>query len=602
MAGDDELHVTQWVAVGVLLLVVLLVPAAVGLAAWAKRRYARAVVRLQAAMARDEGALPALAPVVGHTKSASAERKLTTLESDVVPAQAQAKALEVEVVPAQSLLRRGATAGDPTRAARRLRRRVLATQFVAGSLYWWTLLLCAAVALLWWQQLDASPAPASDDGGGGGWAGHLVLWPLAFLPPLFGWAFQAGLPERRVWAVAGAVALGFAAGLAWLADGWVAGAAIGAVLALVAALLAAFLRPAVRGAGPPLVAALTVALLAFSVGVAILVAFDDSADDTPITALDWSLAGVALLLLLAGAAWLARRLLLRLARRYADKRFSEMQLALGAYWGVLTAFTAAGVLMLSFDERTGASMEWVALVVVLVWGVWRVLQRVALWWARRGAPPALGALLMLRVFKPSDRSEVFTDRFLARWRFAAPVWMIAGADLAGAYMEPDEFFAFLGRRLHEHFIADATEVDVRVRSLDVARDPDARFRVSELFCSNSTWKATVLALMDRAGVVLLDLREYTPERAGTRFELEALLARVPLQRIVVIVDARDDLAPLREQIGAIWRRVAPGAAAPGVPGTAAPRLLLVQVGEGSGAEMRGLFTATAAAAAVPALR
>lgn len=573
MVTDDDLNPTQWVAVLVALLV-LLVPLAVALAAWCKRRYARAVVQLQATLAAEAGSAPP-AP-------ASAPAARVWPATPVPP-------LQIVTLPAAGV--GSAAASDPAAPARRLRRRVLAVQFVAGLAYWWLLLLCIAIALAWWQEL-AGPTPDSA-AELGSLATNALLWPLLVLPAALGWAFQAGLREGRVWAAAALGALVFGAGLVGAGVGWVAGAGTAGLAALLAALLAAFLRPAVRGAGPPLVAALTVGLLVYGVLVSLAVALDDTADTGPITWREGTLAAALLLALLAPAAWVAWRVLLRLARRYAAKRFSEMQLALGAYWGLVTAFAAGLVLLLAFDERTGATMEWVALAIALVWFAWRGLQRAALWSARRGAGAPLGALLMLRVFKPSQRSEAFTDRFLARWRFAAPVWMIAGPDLAGACMEPDEFFAFLGRRLRERFIADVAELPARLQALDGERDPDGRFRVSELFCSNATWKAAVLALIGRAGVVLLDLREYTAARAGTRFELEAVLRRVPLQRVVIIVGAGDDPAPLQAEIQAAWQRAggpAGGGAEPAV-------LRLLQVGPGDDAEMKGLFRAAATAAA-----
>ena len=42
---------------------------------------------------------------------------------------------------------------------------------------------------------------------------------------------------------------------------------------------------------------------------------------------------------------------------------------------------------------------------------------------------------------PLDGAE-----FISKWRY--------GPDLAGAYMEPDEFVKYLRGRLREHFIAD----------------------------------------------------------------------------------------------------------------------------------------------------
>ena len=567
---DDDLNLTQWSAV-VALLVVLLVPLAVAGAAWARRRYVRAITALQAALARGDG------DVQLHRPTAPPNR--TPLDIDLVDADQVA----------------AATSGTPAAGARRLRRRVLGVQFAAGLLYWWLLLAVLLVAGVVWWQMSGEPALGDTAGGEASanlaetLATQLVLWPLLVLPAVLGWAFQAGLPEDRVWLGAGLTVAAFGLGLVG------SGAELGAALvlataaAMLAALLAAFLRPAVRGAGPPLVAALTIGLVVFAFGVAFAAAFDDG-EDSETTTEDWLWASLYLLFVLGLAGAAARRMLLRLARRYEERRFSDQQMALHAYWALITGWCGALVLAVSFDARTQHAMEWMAAVVLVAWFGWRALERMALWWARRGAPAPCGALLMLRVFKPSARSEAFTDRFLARWRFAGPTWMIAGPDLAGGHLEPDEFFAFLRGRLREHFIVDPAEIAPRLQALDSARDPDGRCRVHELFCSNATWRETVLALMDRAGAVLLDLREYHPGRLGTRFELEAVLQRVPLRRLVVLVAAGDDPAVVEAEVRDAWRLVDPRGRSDG-----SPRLTVLSVDQGSAAEMHGLLAACAAA-------
>ena len=206
-------------------------------------------------------------------------------------------------------------------------------------------------------------------------------------------------------------------------------------------------------------------------------------------------------------------------------------------------------------ETTPIRKEVIVLAVVITWLLWRWLQAAALRAVLRTADPSIGPLLLLRVFKPSGRSQAFTDRFFAYWRFAAPVWMIAGPDLAGAYMEPDEFFRYLRGRLREHFIADPGEVAPRVATLDRLRDPDGRFRVTEVYCTADTWQPTVLEMMARAGVILLDLREYAGTRLGTRYELTEVLRRAPLQKVLVLVGSRDDVTGLRAEIESIWRDV-----------------------------------------------
>ncbi len=566
---DDELNLTQWSAV-VALLFLLLVPLAMAGAAWVRRRYVRAVTALQAKLARGIHA-PEL-----HRPTAPPNRMPLFLDHQA--------AAEVQAL-------------DAARAAQALRRRVLSVQFVAGLLYWWLLLVVLLLAAVVWSQLSGETlaVDAADDTGlpAQMLAAHLLLWPLLVLPAALGWAFQAGLPEDRVWIAAGITVAVFAYGLVAAGADPLSSAALAAATALLAATIAAFLRPAVRGAGPPLVAALSVGMVVFAAGVALAAAFDNGTDGE-LAAEDWAWAGLYLLSLLALATAAAWRMLMRLARRYEERRFSDQQMSLHAYWALVTGCCGALVLAISFDERTQGAMQWMALLMLLAWLGWRALERMALWWARRRAPAPCGALLMLRVFKPSARSEAFTDRFLARWRFAGPTWMIAGPDLAGGNMEPDEFFAFLRGRLRQRFIVEVEEIAPRVQALAGDRDPDGRCRVHELFCSNDSWRATVLTLMDRAGVVLLDLREYNPGRLGTRFELEAVLQRVPLQRLIVLLGAGDDPAPVESEIRDAWRLVDPrGQRQP------QPRLTVLSVGRGSTAEMHGLLAAAAKAAASP---
>ncbi len=562
MANEADITSTQAVAV-IALLLALLVPIAVGLAWWLKQRYARAVVLMQASTAAVQ------------TPLSSATSFGSSVEASQTPPP-----LSVQLFPAASVTGTGA---DPTGPPRRLRRRVLFVQFTAGLVYWFGLLLTVAVALAIYavatESTDKTEAASL-------LASALVILPMLLLPPLLGWALQAGTREALAWwiVVAGAVALGV--GLFMTGQGLIAVVAVPAVLAGLGLTLTAFLRPSVRGAGPPLMASMIAGFLVFSAFAAVAAALDDSSGD------DWgtwkeNLVQLALLLaVLALSAWVGWRMLLRISRRYTEKRFSELQLALGAYWGLMTLFVLTAVMFLSFEDKTGGSMEWVGLLVVLMWLIWRVMQRLALRWAVRKAAPPLPPLLLLRVFKPSGRSEAFIDRFLARWRFAAPIWMIAGPDLAGALMEPDEFFAYLRRGLADRFISDVGQIGQRLSALDNERDPDGRFRVNELFCANTTWQQTFLAMIERAGAVLLDLREYTEKRAGTRFELQELLRRVPLERVLLLTDEAGDAPQLRAAIGEAWQAVGR---------KAGQTVRIVQLREESDAELDGLFRAVAQA-------
>jgi MFS family permease len=329
-------------------------------------------------------------------------------------------------------------------------------------------------------------------------------------------------------------------------------------VAAIGTLLGAFLSTSLRGAAPPLMAAMavTVAVLVGIAGATELATsvFMDP-DDDPTTAGDWLATALYLLVALAAGAVLSWINLQHIARRYQRKEFSEQQLALEAYWGVVTLLMIAVVGALGLEDavddagaRAAAAMLGGLVVYLVILRFW--LGRIV-----RSRAPSLPPMLLLRVFRAPADSELFMDRLLSLWRFGGPLWMIGGPDLAGANMEPHEFFAFVRRRLGDLFLRRRRDVDARLQQLDDLRDPDGRFRVNELFCLGNCWKDTVTALMGRAGLVLLDLRGYEERRTGMRYEIEQVINSVPLQRCVVLTQAGDDEVAIDAVLRSAWSQM-----------------------------------------------
>ena len=553
-----------------LLFLLFVLPVVAALAWWLKHRYAAAVVRLQAA--------------TDPSGRSSDDRAAGT--SDAVPEpNAVAPPLQVHIQRGTGII---LTANAVNRQAgpARLRRRVLLVHAIGELAYWCALILLIVVAET--GQLEfgifrfLSP----------------VLLSFVVMPVAVGWAVQAGLP-RRLMSIAAAMVVIYAVSLLWFdAEGWQSsevGFSLG--YAAIILVLSAFLRPAIRGAGLPLVAASIAGWTVFSVLAAIAIALEGPDDGASASLIEVAVGASELLLMLAVAIWLGWRTLILLSSRYAAKRFSDIQLALATFWLVLTMFLMASLVRPAIEppgfETRPIRTAWIVLAVVITWLVWRWLQATALHAVIRTAEPSMGPLLLLRVFKPSGRSQAFTDRFFAYWRFAAPVWMIAGPDLAGAYMEPDEFFKYLRGRLREHFIADPREAAPRVATLDRRRDPDGRFRVTEVYCTADTWQPTVLEMMARAAVILLDLREYAGTRLGTRYELTEVLRRAALHKVLVLVGPGDDVNGLRVEIESIWRDVGRSRRD---CAESSLELTVLQFTRSSHAEMRGLFRAAVKAA------
>ena len=241
--------------------------------------------------------------------------------------------------------------------------------------------------------------------------------------------------------------------------------------------------------------------------------------------------------------WLAWRLLNVLAAAFANKRFSDIQLVVDCWWAVVAAEVTATVL-----SRTHGFLG-------IAGGVAAFLAyRLAVAAVLRGDRPPQRAprLLLLRVFGYQARTESLFDRVAQTWRLQGPVQLIAGVDLAMRTADPGDVLALLDGRLAEAYVRTSQEVAERVARLDLLPDPDGRFRINEVYCHDNTWRTTLEALLDGTDRVLMDLRSFSAQNAGCRFELEQIVRRVPTDAIVLVCDKTTDLPLLQEILAAAW--------------------------------------------------
>ncbi|MFN0305330.1 MAG: hypothetical protein ACKVQU_33840 [Burkholderiales bacterium] len=159
-------------------------------------------------------------------------------------------------------------------------------------------------------------------------------------------------------------------------------------------------------------------------------------------------------------------------------------------------------------------------------------------------------LLLLRVFAQDSRSERLLDELAHRWRFAGPIMMIGGPDLARSTLDPAEVAHFLRMQFDEDFISDRGALDRKIMAMDERPDPDGRYRVNEFFCYDDIWQETVERLVTRSDAILLDLRGFTLERRGTAFEIGLLTRMHATARTVFLLDDTTDLNAVTESIGA----------------------------------------------------
>jgi hypothetical protein len=273
--------------------------------------------------------------------------------------------------------------------------------------------------------------------------------------------------------------------------------------------------------------------------------------------------------------WLVLR---RLARRYQEKALSDQSLVV---YAVVLVFGIAQAIPLTFSGR--------GLIVTgpLAFAAYVATSRLATRLLVRPGVAASGpVLLLLRVFALGRRSQRLFDALSTRWLRSGGIALIAGPDLVTTTVEPHEFLDFVAGTLSRRFVSDATDLEGRLAALDTTADRDGRFRTNEFFCHADTWQETMRRLSRRCDAVLMDLRGFAPANAGCLYEIGHLLDAVPLDRVVVLIDATTDEPFLRAALGRLWGRVP--ADSPNRR-LAAPEVVLLALERESGREIDGLL-------------
>jgi hypothetical protein len=185
----------------------------------------------------------------------------------------------------------------------------------------------------------------------------------------------------------------------------------------------------------------------------------------------------------------------------------------------------------------------------------------------RNAPPEI---LYLRLFD----NVRGTDRFVkSSWRRLGYVHILRSA----TQVEEEELDAAEdSRSLSSLFIATPEELDDALRRQATGRiirpRPDGwlarwrwafdtehgRYPVRALLCHGSFWKTAVDLLLERMDLVVIDLTGYRQEHAGTRYELQRVIDRYPIDQVTLLAAPSSDQRFLVAQITSMWRHMADG--------------------------------------------
>jgi hypothetical protein len=181
------------------------------------------------------------------------------------------------------------------------------------------------------------------------------------------------------------------------------------------------------------------------------------------------------------------------------------------------------------------------------------------------------SIVYLRMFENQPRTRTFIQ---GAWREFGYVYFLRSAksvtprefrqarqtrDVAGLFISSqDQFAARLSRPPtapsggYWHSFKNIGPQTIRVR------DWHGSFPPQTFLCHGTIWKAAVDMLLDRADLVVLDLSGFMPDNLGVRYELQRVIDKVPIERVILLADRRSDRNFLRGQIQHAWEQMAAG--------------------------------------------
>jgi hypothetical protein len=159
---------------------------------------------------------------------------------------------------------------------------------------------------------------------------------------------------------------------------------------------------------------------------------------------------------------------------------------------------------------------------------------------------------MLHLWVFDERTN---DGLIERWRTVGPVQLLRGGGALGGL---GTLAAAVTGRVGDLIEETAAEVCARLERFDYERDAEGRFAVNTIVCNDRTWKLALDELVATADVVQMDLAGFAEDNRGCTYELGVIVDRVPVDRVLLVLDDATDVALLRRVLTEAWSRMDTG--------------------------------------------
>lgn len=117
------------------------------------------------------------------------------------------------------------------------------------------------------------------------------------------------------------------------------------------------------------------------------------------------------------------------------------------------------------------------------------------------------------------------------------------------------WFLIARNRITQQFVISRKDVLHRVEQLSAhPLNWNLNYRTLLLYCHDDTWRIAVAECMQAADAVMMDLRGFSEERQGCKYEVDFLFDAIPAERIVFLVD-ENCLDLVQKTITEKWREL-----------------------------------------------
>ena len=182
--------------------------------------------------------------------------------------------------------------------------------------------------------------------------------------------------------------------------------------------------------------------------------------------------------------------------------------------------------------------------------IWRSLnEKIS---GERGSLPRFYKLLLLRTFDQVTGISALQSYGMF-WKTVGPLLYLRGGDLLSEFSFK-RLIQFSNKESRKkHVISTVDELEAAEKRFADMPSKNGSFEILSILCNDQMWKTAFAKFLNKADLVIMDLRGYTEENQGCKYELGELIKNFNLDKLLLVIDDQTDYSHLKIIINQQWQ-------------------------------------------------